>query len=1040
MANDQTKSSLLPISGVLIILAALGVTMFMQPLKGARPPVPELRESYEKVSARLWQDPFRAILDGVKDGKNPPGKEFASLASEIKEGVTVLGVMVRVAPYAEETEVRMRLRYAVLSGLSRAGFIPDDAEHIEYIKIGRSTSENITLSNIIPFEWLTHTKNEKDSVLVLWINDELKIDKSPLSSLLKLAADLGLSEKIKFKIIGPAYSSTLKGMVREVSSLDFDQTPINPPGHMEIYSAMATVDNTLLLKDSIDEKSPGREITDKIAEWLNKYGIKAERDRPENKLMLKVRVGNELSELCEDQAREIIKEWFRRVGINFERTIGVDGRLAARLIEELDLRYVGLVDKIKHPKYKNHLILVAEWDTYYGRSFHDVFLEAALKDIPPEEKNKKKPEIEQCIHRISYLRGIDGMLPGESGDKKDEKAEAKSDPLKDTKSLEQPIGKSQYDYLRRLAEEAYGLNKTLQANGKEIKAIGVVGTDFYDKFLVLQALRQRFPDVIFFTTDLDARFLHPDNIKWTRNLVVASNFGLSLIKDYQAYPPVDIQGEVPPFRDNYQTSFFLAVLKAFSDRPFLTVKEKELIGKESEPLIFEIGRHQAFVLTDTTGTIHPQQHRVAGGIWFYIEIFFIILFALIFLFFTSVRVNSYVKGLIGDKTKKRYKVPAVIGALFVVFVVAIYLTSHRPGEEPFSIFEGISVWPTEIFRIIAISLSVLFIYLSWKSRKESKKEIDKQFFKMASSGKEFKTGGWKALLNWIKNVARFGWIKNVTRFDWVRNVAQIDWKLEDDKPVPLKSLWTQYISCDSDQYHVRRVFIIAVFYLLFCILVVSFDIPASPVRGTITPVIDRILLAISVISFVALLSYVFDVTKCCRNFIVAVSKNCSKKSHDHDGIPTQEEIDDQLTAVRLIAKRTDTVGKFIFYPFIVWLVMFVSRFDYFDNWRTPFGLAVVISLGALYAWTSAFLLRRSAEGARTCVADHLKDQLFLTLKEEKPNPDRIKQIQSVLDEVKSVKQGAFAPFSQHPVVQSLLVPFGGVGGVYLIQFLTKMNI
>ena len=173
------------------------------------------------------------------------------------------------------------------------------------------------------------------------------------------------------------------------------------------------------------------------------------------------------------------------------------------------------------------------------------------------------------VHRISYLRGIDGSLPGEKEDKKDEKAEAKSDPLKNIKNLEQPIGKSQYDYLRRLAEETYHFDQDLKANRKgEIKAIGVVGTDFYDKYLVLQALRQRFPDVIFFTTDLDARFLHPDNIKWTRNLVVASNFGLSLRKD----PDVDIQGEVPPFRDNYQTSVFFTVLQAFKDELILETK------------------------------------------------------------------------------------------------------------------------------------------------------------------------------------------------------------------------------------------------------------------------------------------------------------------------------------------------------------------------------------------------------------------------------------------------------------------------------------
>jgi hypothetical protein len=984
MGDDKNKSSLLPISGVLIILAALGVTMFIQPFKGARPPVPELRESYEKVSARLWQDPFRAIMDSVKDGKEPPSKGFTSLASEIekKKRVTVLGVMVPGAPYAEDTEIRMRLRYATLSGLSRVGFIPEDSEHIEFIRI--TTSKNITLSNIMPFEWLTYAgdEKEKDFVLLVWINDSV-FQKTPLSKLARLAESLNLSNKarqhkIKFKIIGPAESTTLLEMVKEKVSGGLKAHLENA----ELYSAIATVDNRLLLKDSTGEK------------------------------------------LSEGDALTKIKGKFKDNGVTtFIRTIESDNKLAKELVNELKLRGVKLKDEKgePHKDKKPHLLLVAEWDTYYGRSFHDVFVEAAMKEgLPPQEKEKEKQEIARRVHRISYLRGIDGSLPGEKEDKKDENAEAKSDSLKNTKNLEQPIGKSQYDYLRRLAEETYRLDQDLQANEKgEIKAIGVTGTDFYDKYLVLQALRQQFPDVIFFTTDLDARFLHPDNIKWTRNLVVASNFGLSLRKDHE----VDLQGEVPPFRDNYQTSVFLAVLRAFSDGPYLDrtdndQKVKELIKKDLQPLIFEIGRYQAIVLTDTRGTIHPGTHQVKGGITFYIKIAAIIVSALIFLFFTSTRVNNYVQRLAG--AKKRNKVMAAIGALLVIaLAVAIYLISNRLSEEPFLIFEGISVWPTEIFRFIAILLSVLFIYWLWSSRKENTEDINKDFkFKILQNNAP-QNGIW----NWIKKVAELGWTP-----------------AKGEQEVSLKSLWSEYVHFDSDRSHVVRVIIIAIFYLLFCGLIVSFDMPVSPVRGPITSVIDKILVAVSVSSFVALLSYVFDVTRCCRKFIVGVSNECSKKSHDQTGVPIQEQIDNQLTLIRLIARRTDTVGKFIFYPFVVWLVMFVSRFEYFDNWRTPLGLAVVISLGALYAWTCAFLLRRSAESARTCVVDRLKDLLFLTLKDEKPNSDRIKQIESVLDEVKSIKQGAFAPFTQHPVVQSLLVPFGGVGGIYLIEFLTKMNI
>ena len=51
--------------------------------------------------------------------------------------------MVPGAPYAEDTEIRMRMRYAVLSGLSRVGFIPEDPEHIEFIQINTSDKYHI---------------------------------------------------------------------------------------------------------------------------------------------------------------------------------------------------------------------------------------------------------------------------------------------------------------------------------------------------------------------------------------------------------------------------------------------------------------------------------------------------------------------------------------------------------------------------------------------------------------------------------------------------------------------------------------------------------------------------------------------------------------------------------------------------------------------------------------------------------------------------------------------------------------------------------
>ncbi|HME44560.1 MAG TPA: hypothetical protein VKF36_15830 [Syntrophorhabdales bacterium] len=993
MGDDKDKGSLLPISTVAVMLAAFGVTMFVQPFKGSRPFVPEYRESYEKVDARLWQDPFQAVLDSLKAGAAGDGAGQVDIGNggpkerretrftsaylekiEDTKKVEVLAVMVPGGPYFEDTEGRMRFRYALLSGLKRVGFVSDDALHVEFIKIA-SPDKKITLSNIIPIEWLEYEKDKKESVLVLWINDDT-FEGTPLSKLAHLFDYIEKTKKlrrinVRFKVIGPAISGRLGEMVREVSDNKTAGWGKTLDG-VKIYSPWATVDNARLLKEATGEMASD-----------------------------------------ENDARAKIKNKFRNHKITLIRTIGTDAALVKELIEELKRRRVDLRSK------KSHLLLVAEWDTFYGRSFKNLFNEALKETLKSDGVPDNKIDIDQRIHFISYLRGIDGSVPGEKGDqdKKDGNAQPKSDPLSDIKKLEQPVGKSQYDYLRRLAAATYELNENLRAKGddEEIKAIGVMGSDFYDKYLVLQALRQQFPDAIFFTTDLDARFLHPDNIKWTRNVIVASNFNLSLRKD----AVVDVQGEAPPFRDNYQTSVFLTVLRAFKDKWTSNLDEdvvkclsqfadEERKGKALSPLIFEIGRHKAVCLTDPSDTVRPQREQTVVGIRSYVRTALVIALGLVVLFWTSTRINNYVKQLCHAEGK--YKIVAVGGVLLLVvaFGYAVLRISNRADEEPFSVLEGISIWPAEILRFLAFLLSALFLYLSWSSREANRKLINEKLFR-------------------IKEEPDRPLQANDTN----------DKPGETKQGTRLRDLWLDYVSRDSDRHRVLRVIIILIFYVPLCGLIISFDPPVSPVRGGISPWIDLGVLSFSSFSLVVVIFYVFDVTRCCRRFITTASDNIS--ALHQSGGDIRDQVKNQMTLVRLIAIRTDTVGKLIFYPFIVWFLMFASRFDYFDNWRTPPGLAVVIFLGAMYAWSSAFLLRQSAERARTCAVDRLKDLLLINLGDKKPSPDLTKHIEAALDEVRSMRQGAFAPFTQHPIVQSLLVPFGGVSGIYLVDFLAKMN-
>ena len=67
MDEKNSKNPLLALTVATILFAAMGVMVYTQaPYKGIRPSVPEIREPSEKVRARLWQDPFQAVLDYEK--------------------------------------------------------------------------------------------------------------------------------------------------------------------------------------------------------------------------------------------------------------------------------------------------------------------------------------------------------------------------------------------------------------------------------------------------------------------------------------------------------------------------------------------------------------------------------------------------------------------------------------------------------------------------------------------------------------------------------------------------------------------------------------------------------------------------------------------------------------------------------------------------------------------------------------------------------------------------------------------------------------
>ena len=74
----------------------------------------------------------------------------------------------------------------------------------------------------------------------------------------------------------------------------------------------------------------------------------------------------------------------------------------------------------------------------------------------------------------------------------------------------------------------------------------------------------------------------------------------------------------------------------------------------------------------------------------------------------------------------------------------------------------------------------------------------------------------------------------------------------------------------------------------------------------------------------------------------------------------------------------------------------------------------------------AIALWRAAEVARGITKQNLKDEIIRVKYLEKGDGPSANQLESVLNRVDQLKEGAFRPFSEQPLIRAVLLPFGGL--------------
>lgn len=400
----------------------------------------------------------------------------------------------------------------------------------------------------------------------------------------------------------------------------------------------------------------------------------------------------------------------------------IDKKLFEKLVKELKNR------KIDKP---SDIAIITEQDSGHIRELASQF-SLAIKNCN-EGDSSICPNVSSDSDEVttfSYFKGLDAYQQIINKQKQNEdyqtaqKWEAR---LSVTDLRNPPVGPAQFDYLHRIAKEISQTHDMIDLEKRVagIKAVGIFGSDFYDKLLILKALRTEMPNLLVFTTGLDAQMLHPQHWRWTRNLVVASPFDLRLDEAHQKV--------FPPFRDSQQTEIFYRTLR--------------ILGSEIEnetPLIFEIGRNGPVRLTlpkenenskcpekncelkpesekpddsstqateTTIAHLDTSNEQTVNRIWL--------------LFGIALAVIIIIAGF------RPHSGALVFGLLFLSLAIlglAFHAANDTTGES-FSFTNGTSLWPTIFIQMTVIFLVFAFIVKGLFELETNFARLNRQYFK-----------------------------------------------------------------------------------------------------------------------------------------------------------------------------------------------------------------------------------------------------------------------------------------------------------------------
>jgi hypothetical protein len=573
---------------------------------------------------------------------------------------------------------------------------------------------------------------------------------------------------------------------------------------------------------------------------------------------------------------------------------------------------------------------------------------------------------------------------------------------------------------------------------------------------------------------LDQRYLDPAEHKTTRNVLVASHFGLELSQK--------LQGSIPPFRSVYQTALYYGCLKAVHDwgapLPGISPGEANIaLNGTPKPLVFEIGQSRAYRLTNPGGEgIHPGASWRSGFEWPKARAILCIVTVLLLLVVT-LHVNP--KKLFSDSLLLAGTIFTLLAAM-VIFFLASYDHADVRGE-PFSLIEGISNWPTLAVRMGVILFCTFAIVQARHADKRNFDELNR-IFQLGPTGQAETTDtGAVALEAWLVEHSMVTWkgryryqgaITAVLAvlfcacaaaglFEWSGGVRPGNWPPDDRLLVALTLLLLVIFGCVAVAWSQTGFAVALDVALYLCFLwglSALFPPPADPYRGWLNRLVSMVVLVTAIFLSISLLWSAIRATRQCiklehlvMNELPNWSRGTQLNSAAKLGLdPLQVNSKDpavcqalnrslkELLNVQFIARRSALIDPLIYEAAFAYLLLFLSRSPFFDQYVMSWFLILVFTVALLGVLGSAVWLRFAAFEARRTAKDRIRANLD-SLRENaaadgrQPPQTATEALEKIETAVAAINAGAFSPLGENPVLRAAAIVLGGIGALLSLQ-------